>query len=345
MLAELALRDRPVALIASDQRMPGMTGVEFLDQARTHAPDAKLVLLTAYADTDAAIKAINDIGLDYYLLKPWEPPEERLYPVIDDLLERLARGPPGRRRRACASSGTAGRTGATRSRRSWRGTTCRTLARRSSATRRRVGSRSCAQATDADLPLVLVPDGERAAIAVDAGPRRRALGLRTSAEQPLYDLCIVGSGPAGLAAAVYAASEGLQRRRGRTRSPGRPGRPERVDRELPRVPEGPVRRRPHAPRRRAGAALRRGDGPRARRRRPRERGPVRAVRFDDGSGDRGARGARGDGRVVPAARRRRGRTSSRGAACTTARRRARRARARATTSTSSARPTRRDRPR
>ena len=66
--------------------MPEMTGVEFLEQARTQAPEAKLVLLTAYADTDVAIKAINDIGLDYYLLKPWDPPEERLYPVIDDLL-------------------------------------------------------------------------------------------------------------------------------------------------------------------------------------------------------------------------------------------------------------------
>ena len=86
VLGEFALRDRPVALIASDQRMPQMTGIEFLDQARRQAPDAKLVLLTAYADTDVAIKAINDIGLDYYLLKPWDPPEERLYPVLDDLL-------------------------------------------------------------------------------------------------------------------------------------------------------------------------------------------------------------------------------------------------------------------
>ena len=81
-----------VALIASDQRMPEMTGVEFLEQARRHAPDAKLVLLTAYADTDVAIRAINDIGLDYYLLKPWDPPAERLYPVIDDLLDDWREG-------------------------------------------------------------------------------------------------------------------------------------------------------------------------------------------------------------------------------------------------------------
>src|SRR5690349_21592974 len=87
VLARLALRDQPVALIVTDQRMPQMTGVEMLSQARTHAPDAKLLLLTAYADTDAAITAINEIGLDYYLLKPWDPPEERLYPVVEDLLE------------------------------------------------------------------------------------------------------------------------------------------------------------------------------------------------------------------------------------------------------------------
>ena len=86
VLARLALRDQPVALIVADQRMPQMTGIEMLEQARTHAPGAKYLLLTAYADTDVAIKAINDIGLDYYLLKPWDPPEERLFPVIDDLL-------------------------------------------------------------------------------------------------------------------------------------------------------------------------------------------------------------------------------------------------------------------
>jgi len=91
-LATLALRHQPVALVVSDQRMPQMTGVQFLEQAKQHCPEAKLVLLTAYADTDAAIKAINDIGLDHYLMKPWDPPDERLYPVIDDLLSdwRLA---------------------------------------------------------------------------------------------------------------------------------------------------------------------------------------------------------------------------------------------------------------
>jgi thioredoxin reductase (NADPH) len=87
VLAELALRARPVALIATDQRMPEMSGIQMLTEGRQHAPDAKLLLLTAYADTEAAIQAINDVGLDYYLLKPWDPPTERLYPVVDDLLD------------------------------------------------------------------------------------------------------------------------------------------------------------------------------------------------------------------------------------------------------------------
>ena len=85
-LDELQRRDEPVALLLADQRMPHMTGVEFLEQARDRVPDAKRVLLTAYADTEAAIRAINTVRLDYYLLKPWDPPEEHLYPVLDDML-------------------------------------------------------------------------------------------------------------------------------------------------------------------------------------------------------------------------------------------------------------------
>ena len=84
---KLKLRNEPVALILSDQRMPRVTGIEFLEQAMTIYPDAKRALLTAYADTDAAIRAINTVKIDYYLLKPWEPPEEQLYPVVDDLLD------------------------------------------------------------------------------------------------------------------------------------------------------------------------------------------------------------------------------------------------------------------
>src|SRR5690242_13851334 len=94
VLTRLALRDDPVALLLADQRMPQMTGTELLAAARVHAPDAKTLLLTAYADTDVAISAINEIGLDYYLLKPWDPPAERLYPVVDDLLDDWRRGHP-----------------------------------------------------------------------------------------------------------------------------------------------------------------------------------------------------------------------------------------------------------
>src|SRR3954462_13273281 len=94
LLGTLALRTDPVALIVSDQRMPEKTGIELVGESQATAPEAKRLLLTAYADTDVAIAAINDIGLDYYLLKPWDPPEDRLYPVTDDLLEDWRRDPP-----------------------------------------------------------------------------------------------------------------------------------------------------------------------------------------------------------------------------------------------------------
>ncbi len=96
ILADQLLKDRPIAAVVSDQRMPGMTGIEVLQEVRQQSPDSKLVLLTAYADTDVAIQAINDIALDYYLMKPWDPPEERLYPVLDELLRDWAHGHPDR---------------------------------------------------------------------------------------------------------------------------------------------------------------------------------------------------------------------------------------------------------
>jgi thioredoxin reductase (NADPH) len=207
VLAELALRDDPVSMIAADQRMPRMTGIEMLEQARQHAPDAKMLLLTAYADTDVAIRAINDIGLDYYLLKPWDPPDERLYPVVDDLLDDWMRGNPDQT------------------------SDVRVVGHRWSERSHEVKSflasnhvpyrwfdveldeegarlRDLANAAPTDLPLVLVPDGTvlTAPSTLDVA---QALGLPTVARQPVYDVCIVGGGPAGLAAAVYAASEGL----------------------------------------------------------------------------------------------------------------------------------------
>jgi len=208
VLAELELRERPVALIASDQRMPVMTGVQFLGTARGHAPEAKLVLVTAYADIEVAIEAINDLGLDYYLTKPWEPPAERLYPVLDDLLSDWRR----------AHVDELGGVRVVGHRWSERSNEIKTFLARNHVPYRWLDVERDAEALrisdlthadPAELPLVLVPDGDtlRGPSLIDLAD---ALGLRTSAEQPLYDLCIVGGGPAGLAAAVYGASEGLQ---------------------------------------------------------------------------------------------------------------------------------------
>ncbi|CAA9359715.1 MAG: Thioredoxin reductase [uncultured Nocardioidaceae bacterium] len=207
LLEELTLRDRSVALVASDQRMPEMTGIEMLAEVRSASPETKLLLLTAYADTDVAIKAINDIALDYYMFKPWDPPAERLYPVVDGLLDDWSSAHPPETSQVRVI-------GHRWSDRSYDAKTF--LARnhvpyrwldveRDEEARRLL---DVAQRSEHDLPLILVPDGE-ALVAPSPRELADALGLRTRAEQPLYDLCIVGAGPAGLAAAVYAASEGL----------------------------------------------------------------------------------------------------------------------------------------
>jgi thioredoxin reductase (NADPH) len=207
-LTKLALRNQPIALIATDQRMPGMTGIELLEQAREQAPTAKYLLLTAYADTEVAIKAINDIGLDYYLLKPWDPPEDQLFPVIDDLL--------GDWQQANPEHTTDVRVVGNR----WSDRThdIKTFLARNhvpyrwyDVERDAEGQRlrDLADAADNDLPLVLIPEGET--LRSRSQPERRGeIDRGWRAEQPLYDVCIVGGGPAGLAAGVYAASEGLR---------------------------------------------------------------------------------------------------------------------------------------
>jgi thioredoxin reductase (NADPH) len=208
VVAQLSLRDQALALVASDQRMPEMTGIEVLEEVRRQAPDAKLLLLTAYADTDVAIKAINDIGLDYYMLKPWDPPEEHLYPVIDDLLSDWIREHP----RDAAEVRVVGHRWSDQSHE------VKTFLARNHVPYRWLDVErddeaqqllKLTQAQTGDLPLVLVPDGKTLRIPSTL-ELADALGLRTQAQQPLYDLCIVGGGPAGLAAAVYAASEGLR---------------------------------------------------------------------------------------------------------------------------------------
>ncbi|MFZ4811258.1 MAG: FAD-dependent oxidoreductase [Ilumatobacteraceae bacterium] len=206
-LEEFARRDQAVALIVSDHRMPEMTGIELLGQAVRFAPNAKKVLLTAYADTDAAIRAINEIGLDHYLMKPWEPPDERLYPVLDELLDDWQRE-HGNRFEGVRVVGSKW------SERSF--DTRMFLARnhvpyqwldlgRDAEAQRLQGLFGAQGAAE---PLVLLPDGT-AMHGADMRALADALGLHTTAESALYDLVVVGAGPAGLAAAVYGASEGL----------------------------------------------------------------------------------------------------------------------------------------
>ncbi|MGI8828166.1 MAG: FAD-dependent oxidoreductase [Candidatus Limnocylindria bacterium] len=209
LVRELTRRGDPIALYVVDQRMPVMTGVEFLGEALALQPDAKRVLLTAYADTEAAIVAINQIALDQYLLKPWDPPEDRLYPVLDDLLaDWMAAFRP-------AFTGLRLLSGR------W---TPDGHAIRDFLTRNQVPYAWLDPETDAeghrladalDDPLaatdavVLLPDG-----GVLRNPSTRdlaeAIGMSTRPSLPFYDLVIVGAGPAGMAAAVYGASEGLK---------------------------------------------------------------------------------------------------------------------------------------
>ncbi len=207
-LGKLKLRGDPVALFLVDQRMPQTTGVEFLEEARELYPEAKKVLLTAYADTDAAIKAINDIGLDYYLQKPWDPPEENLYPVLDDLLGdwRSSYRPPFEGIRVVGNRWSplshAVKDFLARNRvpYQWQDVEASEEARQ-----------LVAQADDGEprLPLVVFPDGTYLEAPENVEVAEK-VGLRTRAERPFYDLIIVGGGPSGLAAAVYGASEGLK---------------------------------------------------------------------------------------------------------------------------------------
>lgn len=207
-LRSLRLRNAPVALLIVDQRMPHMTGTEFLEKALILYPDVKRVLLTAYADTSVAIKAINDLGLDHYLLKPWDPPEEKLYPIVDDLLESWSAAyiPPFEGVRVVSHRWSAHAF-------ELKDFMARNLVPYQSIDIERDEDAELlldqAEASDTDLPLVIFPDGTVLAIPTIAEVARK-LGLETTAVEEFYDLIIVGAGPAGLAAAVYGASEGLR---------------------------------------------------------------------------------------------------------------------------------------
>ncbi len=206
LLREAALRGSPVALLLVDQRMPGMSGVELLEQSIEVAPQARRVLLTAYADTQAAIDAINRVKLDHYLLKPWDPPEEQLYPVLDDLLDAWrAEAPPAADRIQLVGHRWSRDSHDARDFLARNQVPYRWL----DVEREEEAQRLLAAAGDGELPLVLFPDGTTVRRPSVTELAERA-GVLRRAEQPFYDLVIVGGGPAGLAAAVYGASEGLQ---------------------------------------------------------------------------------------------------------------------------------------
>jgi len=281
VVRELTRRGDTVALFLVDQRMPVMTGIELLTEALPLQPEAKRVLLTAYADTDVAIHAINEIRLDQYLLKPWDPPEERLYPVVDDLLADWAAAfrPAFEGLRLLAGR--------------WapRGHVIRDLLTRNQVPYawldpledegRRLAE-SIEGGADPALPVVLLPDGS-----VLRDPTNRdlaaAVGLSTRAALPFYDLVIVGAGPAGLAAAVYGASEGLKTLLIEREAPGgQAGTTSRIENYLgfpSGLSGGDLARRALAQARRLGAeilssqevgAIRRSD-------------PYRTIALDDGA--------------------------------------------------------------
>jgi thioredoxin reductase (NADPH) len=215
-----------VALLLADQRMPGMTGTEFLEAAASIHPGAKRALLTAYADTNAAIDAINRADLDYYLLKPWDPPEERLYPTLDDLLTDWRSGyrPAFRGLRVVGSRWSADthriKDFLARNQVPYRwldvetSDEAKTLLQtvRPVLSNAPTGTAAAANGAGPDssppLPVVFFPDGDPAVHPSNAALAER-IGLKTQAADPFYDLVVVGAGPSGLAAAVYGASEGL----------------------------------------------------------------------------------------------------------------------------------------
>jgi thioredoxin reductase (NADPH) len=206
-LAQVKAREEPVALLLSDQRMPGITGVEFLERSREWYPDARRVLLTAYADTEAAIQAINAARIHYYLNKPWDPPEEKLYPVLSDLLEDWKAGyRPAFEGLRVIGSRWSPRDYAMRSFLSCNHVPYRWLDIAGDDGRKLLEERKLAVDK---LPVILFPDGT-SLVDPELEVLASKVGLSIQATQEFYDLIVVGAGPAGLAAAVYGASEGLR---------------------------------------------------------------------------------------------------------------------------------------
>ncbi|HSY16311.1 MAG TPA: FAD-dependent oxidoreductase [Jatrophihabitantaceae bacterium] len=206
-LREMKLRGALVALLVADYRMPQMSGIEFLERAMDLYPGARRVLLTAYADTGAAIDAINVVDLDYYLLKPWDPPEEKLYPILDEQLDAWQ----ATDHRVLAETKVVGHRWSARS------SSMREFLARNQVPYRWYPSEEAegqrlllaADVDDLRLPVVITAGGEVLVEPTDADLAGR-LGLETAPSEHFYDLVVIGGGPAGLGAAVYGASEGLR---------------------------------------------------------------------------------------------------------------------------------------
>src|SRR3954454_15275536 len=206
-LRELKLRGDAVAALLADYRMPQMNGIEFLEQAMDLFPRARRALLTAYADTDAAIRAINVVDVDFYLLKPWDPPEEKLYPVVDQMIQSWRDSPDA----AVSDIKIVGHR--------WSAPSfhARDLLARNAVPYRwysadeSEGERllAAAGAGPDDVPVIVPPDGQPLLAPTDA-ELAAVVGLNVDPSADFYDLVVVGGGPAGLGAAVYGASEGLR---------------------------------------------------------------------------------------------------------------------------------------
>jgi thioredoxin reductase (NADPH) len=208
LIAELKLKNEEVALFISDQRMPGMDGVTFLEKARAIYPVAKQILLTAYSDIEVAIKAINDIRLDYYLLKPWSPPEEKLYPVMDDLLDdwhSISRPSP----EGIKIIGFQWSPKSHALKEFLSGNLVPYVWMDVEEQEEAEKYLLSANASRSQLPLVILKDGK---VLTDPSLQELAaeLGLKQLSTEKMYDVVVIGAGPAGLAASLYGASEGLK---------------------------------------------------------------------------------------------------------------------------------------
>lgn len=207
-IEELSRRETPLALILADQRMPSVTGVDVLRASLDVYPDARKTLLTAYADTEAAISAINDVGLDHYIMKPWDPPDVKLYPILDDLLADWR----ARFRPTYVGIRVVGQEWSRAAFELKAFLAMNQIPYRSLTLGKDEEAQSVmdtASADLSDLPLAVLPEGDTLQNPT-VEEMAEAIGLRTHASSPAYDVAIVGAGPAGLAAAVYGASEGLK---------------------------------------------------------------------------------------------------------------------------------------